>query len=62
MGVSLMPAGDKQTLDLVIITPETEETLQRSYGGPSLNAPIWAVNTAIDLVRRQVLINQVPKS
>ena len=62
LGVSLMPMGEKQNLDLVIIAPEIEQTLQRSYGGPPLNAPVWAVNTAIDLVRRQVLINQVPKS
>jgi competence/damage-inducible protein CinA-like protein len=62
LGVSLMPIGEKQNLDLVIISPEAEQTLQRSYGGPPLNAPEWAVNTAIDLMRRQLLINQVPKS
>lgn len=62
MGVSLIFAGDKQNLELVIITPENEETLQRSYGGPPLNAPVWAVNTAIDQVRRQLLINLHPKS
>jgi nicotinamide-nucleotide amidase len=62
VGVSLMPMGEKQNLDIVIITPETEQKHQRSYGGPPSNAPEWAVNTAIDLVRRQVLINQIQKS
>jgi nicotinamide-nucleotide amidase len=61
-GFSLTPMGEKQNLDIVIITPENEQKLTRSYGGPPLNAPVWAVNTAFDLIRRQLIINKIPKS
>jgi nicotinamide-nucleotide amidase len=52
MGVGLYPAGEKQDLHIVIITPEYEKNFLRSYGGPPQLAQTWAVNTGLDLIRK----------
>jgi nicotinamide-nucleotide amidase len=59
IGFNLTPMGEKQNLDVIIITSQNEQEFQRSYGGPPLNAPVWAVNTAFDLIRKQILLNQI---
>jgi len=52
MGIGLYPAGEKQDLHIVIITPEYEKNLLRSYGGPPQLAQTWAVNNGLDLIRK----------
>jgi nicotinamide-nucleotide amidase len=52
MGVGLYPAGEKQDIHLILITPFGEKTLSRSYGGPPQLAPSWAVNIGLDWIRK----------
>jgi nicotinamide-nucleotide amidase len=52
LGVSLIPGGDKQNVYFCLITPHGIQQLDRSYGGAPGNAPRWAVNHALDLLRR----------
>ena len=54
LGACLTPQKDKVTLNLVLITPQGEEELFRSYGGPPQQAPAWAVNLCLDLIRKSV--------
>lgn len=41
-------------LDVVTITPAGQQIFSRSYGGPSPMAPLWAVNNALDILRRTI--------
>jgi competence/damage-inducible protein CinA-like protein len=52
IGVGLYPAGEKQDIHLILITPDHEKTLIRSYGGPPQLAQSWAVNITLDLIRK----------
>ena len=52
IGVGLYPAGEKQDIHLILITPDNEKTLIRSYGGPPQLAQSWAVNITLDLIRK----------
>lgn len=52
IGVGLYPAGEKQDIHIVLITPDNEKTLKRSYGGPPQLAQSWAVNITLDLIRK----------
>jgi hypothetical protein len=52
LGVSLIPGRDKQDVYFCLITPQGIQQLDRSYGGAPGNAPRWAVNHALDLLRR----------
>jgi nicotinamide-nucleotide amidase len=55
LGLSLEHAIDKHILHLVIITPHGVIEQTRSYGGErALSAP-WAVNTGLEMLRRQLL-------
>lgn len=54
LGVALSPAGEGQEIDLVLQTPLNQEVRHLSYGGHPANAPRWAVNMALDWLRRQV--------
>ncbi|HEX7434108.1 MAG TPA: CinA family nicotinamide mononucleotide deamidase-related protein [Anaerolineaceae bacterium] len=54
LGASLTPQNDKQVLALVMINPKGEEELVRSYGGPPQQAPAWAVNLCLDLIRKSI--------
>jgi len=54
LGVVLSPAGEGQVVDLVLQTPLDQEIRHLSYGGHPANAPRWAVNMALDWLRRQV--------
>jgi nicotinamide-nucleotide amidase len=52
LGISLLPGVEKQDLYLILVTPvEKAQQLHRSYGGPPGNAPRWAVNNALNLLR-----------
>jgi nicotinamide-nucleotide amidase len=52
LGIGLYPAGEKQDLHIVLITPAEHKTLIRSYGGPPKLAQTWAVNIGLDLIRK----------
>jgi competence/damage-inducible protein CinA-like protein len=55
LGISLEPAPEKHILHLVVVTPREVLEQTRSYGGErALSAP-WAVNTGLEMLRRQVL-------
>ena len=51
LGISLIPGGDKQDVYFCLITPQGIQQHDRSYGGAPGNAPRWAVNHALDLLR-----------
>jgi nicotinamide-nucleotide amidase len=52
IGIGLYPAGEKQDIHIVLITPDKEKILVRSYGGPPQLAQTWAVNTGLDMIRK----------
>ena len=52
LGVVLVPGETQQTLLVALVTPEEERQVTRSYGGPPLMAPRWAVNLSLDLIRK----------
>lgn len=52
LGVSLHTGAEKQDLHLVAITPVQARTFSRSYGGPPLLAPQWAVSLCLNSIRR----------
>ena len=52
LGASLAPQGDKQVLTTVMISPRGEDEAVHSYGGPPQQAPTWAVNLCLDLIRK----------
>ena len=52
LGVILQPAETQQTLHIALLTPDEERQVIRSYGGPPLMAPRWAVNLSLDLIRK----------
>jgi competence/damage-inducible protein CinA-like protein len=51
MGVFLYPTGDKQEIYITIITPGGRQEQARPYGGPPGNAPQWAINHSLDILR-----------
>lgn len=52
LGVALHTGEVKQDLHLIALTPVKERKFSRSYGGPPLMAPRWAVNMCLNYVRR----------
>jgi competence/damage-inducible protein CinA-like protein len=52
LGVSLLPGEEQQRVYLALTMPGGDQLVQLSYGGPPGNAPTWAVNQSLDLVRR----------
>jgi len=52
LGVILEPGETRQTLHIALVTPEEERQVTRTYGGPPLLAPRWAVNVSLDLIRK----------
>ena len=52
LGVILLPGETQQTLHIALLTPDEERQVIRSYGGPPLMAPRWAVNLSLDLIRK----------
>jgi hypothetical protein len=41
-------------VEIAIITPESEQSFKRSYGGHPRNAASWAANIALDLLRQEL--------
>jgi hypothetical protein len=55
LGLSLERASEKNILHLVIATPQGASEQTRSYGGEQALVAPWAVNTGLELLRRNVL-------
>jgi nicotinamide-nucleotide amidase len=52
--VTLQASPEKQLLRASLEYPEGSKNLERSYGGPPANGSLWAVNTILDFVRRNL--------
>ncbi len=52
LGVGLEPETLKQTIHLVLVTPDDVKETTRSYGGPASLVIAWANNLALDFLRR----------
>ena len=52
LAVALSSSGEHQDVSMAILTPLGHSERQLTYGGHPKNAPRWAVNTAIDWLRR----------
>lgn len=52
LGVAVFPAGERQDVYLVLVTPDGQQELVRPYGGPAEYAPVWAINHGLDLLRK----------
>jgi nicotinamide-nucleotide amidase len=52
LGIAIFPAGEKQDVALVWVTPEEAQETLRPYGGPPEYAPRWAIHHALDILRR----------
>ena len=52
MGVTLHPGEEQQIIYLAVITPDGEQQIPLSYGGPPGYAVTWAVNQSLDLIRK----------
>ncbi len=55
LGLSLTHNPDKAVLTLVTATPENFRIHHRSYGGERALAGPWAVNTGLEILRRQIM-------
>ncbi len=55
LAARLTDAGDRRTLNLVLLGPQFFHDLNRSHSGPQPLSPQWAVNTALDFVRRTLI-------
>jgi len=51
LGVSLHPGAEVQEACIAIVREEDEKLSRFTYGGPAENAPLWAVNLALNLLR-----------
>ncbi len=54
LGVGFYPGPVQQDLYLFLITPNSTLEANRSYGGPPAQGVTWAVQTALDFVRRNI--------
>jgi nicotinamide-nucleotide amidase len=54
LGVALSISEGKQDISIAILTPNNQEERHLTYGGHPKNAARWAVNTALDGLRRSV--------
>lgn len=54
-GAGFYPGPVQQELFLYLITPTSSQETRRFYGGPPLHGPAWAVETALDFLRRNTL-------
>jgi competence/damage-inducible protein CinA-like protein len=55
VGVSYSHDDDKQDIRILLITPQREAEHALTYGGHPGNARRWAVNMALDILRRSAL-------
>jgi len=54
LGVGFYPGEIQQDLYVYLITPHTMLESHRFYGGPPQHGPTWAVQTALDFLRRNI--------
>ena len=54
LGVVVWREPDRQAMLFHLATPEHNQDEERSYGGPPENASSWAVNMALDFLRRHL--------
>ena len=54
LAVSLLPGEDRQNMSIALRTPAGLVQTQRSYGGPPQLGISWAVNSALDYLRRNL--------
>lgn len=54
LALTLRPEGERHIIDVILRTPDGEEHLERSYGGPPTYAPEWAISLAANLIRRRL--------
>jgi hypothetical protein len=54
LGVSLIPGEDKTHFHAILVAPDGRHEVERSYGGPPQNAPTWAANLSLDLLRKNL--------
>ena len=52
LGVAVFPAGERQEVHLVLITPDQQSEFTRPYGGPPEYAPRWAAHHSLDIIRK----------
>jgi nicotinamide-nucleotide amidase len=52
LGVAVFPAGERQDVHLVLLTPGKQDQFTRPYGGPPEYAPRWAVHHSLDILRK----------
>jgi competence/damage-inducible protein CinA-like protein len=51
LGVVIQPAGERQDVHLVLLTPQGKQQFFHPYGGAPENAPRWALHHSLDLIR-----------
>ncbi|HEY70626.1 MAG TPA: CinA family nicotinamide mononucleotide deamidase-related protein [Anaerolineae bacterium] len=54
LGLTLSPQDRQQQLVCRLVTPEINERLLRSFGGPPKNAPRWAASLGLNLIRKRL--------
>lgn len=54
LGLRVTPSTGASEAEFVLLTPQTQQTEKRGYGGHPKNAAVWAVNTALDWLRNMV--------
>jgi nicotinamide-nucleotide amidase len=54
LGASIQYGSEQQALTMVVMTPNGVKTANRYYGGPPAMSTAWAVNTALDFLRRNL--------
>jgi competence/damage-inducible protein CinA-like protein len=52
LGIFIYPSGERQDIYITLVTPEGSSEVFRPYGGPAGNAPRYAVNHSLDLLRK----------
>jgi competence/damage-inducible protein CinA-like protein len=54
LALTLRLEGERHIIDVIFRTPDGEERLERSFGGPPTYAPEWAMSLAANLIRRRL--------
>jgi len=57
-GIAARPTTGKSEVDIVLFTPQRQINETRGYGGHPKNVPSWGANSALDLLRTQLMEKQ----
>jgi nicotinamide-nucleotide amidase len=52
LGVFIHPGDERQEIFITLVTPEGSQEILRPYGGPPGNAPRFAANNSLDILRK----------